>query len=131
MIKSYVGICPICFKAISKGEECKVLEEGYIYHKKCIEQEPDYIYFMIEKIYGQLWQYDELWIECGEVSNYVEGLEDKQKLLKYLMIKYLIRDICFYNGKVEFKIDDMAEFNKLNIYCNTRDDSNLILWLRR
>lgn len=126
MIKSYVGICPICFKSILKGKECKVLEEGYTYHTKCIEQEPDYIYLIIEKVYSQLWKYNELWIECGNFSNCVKGLEYKQKLLKYLMIKHLIKDICFYKGKVEFKINDMAEFNKVNVYCNKPDDSNLI-----
>lgn len=125
MVKGYVGICPICFEPILKGEECKLLEEGYIYHKKCTEQKPDSHYFMIETIYSKLWQYDELWVECGDVSNYVEGLEDKQKLLKYLIKKDLINDICFYNGKVNFKISDMTEFNKINAYCNTRNNKYL------
>lgn len=125
MVKGYVGICPICFEPIKKGEEYKLLEEGSIYHKKCAEEKPDSHYFKIETIYIKLWQYDELWVECGDVSNYVEGLEYKQKLLKYLMKRDLSEDICFYNGKVNFKINDMTEFNKINAYCNTRNEKYL------
>lgn len=125
MVKGYVGICPICFEPIKKGEEVKLLEEGNIYHKKCTEEKPDSHYFKIETIYSNLWQYDELWVECGDVSNYTEGLEYKQKLLKYLIKKDLINDTCFYNGKVNFKINDMTEFNKVNSFCNTRNEKYL------
>jgi len=80
----------------------------------------------IEKVYSLLWQYNELWVECRDVSNYIEGLEYKQKLLKYLMQKDLIKAVKFINkADVEFTIDNMAEFNKINAYCNTRNEKYL------
>jgi len=81
---------------------------------------------MIEKVYGLLWKYDKLWIECGDVSNYIEGLEYKQKLLRYLIQKNLIKKVTFINkNDVELTLDNMAEFNKVNAYCNTRNEKYL------
>lgn len=130
---NYVGICPICFEPVEEVETISILDDGNKYHRKCVEEKPDSHYLQIEKIYSQLWQYSELWVEFDNSSNYVEGIKDKQELLRYIMKRDLIKSFRLTNGiagkgasNVRFTLESQDAFNKVNMFCNTRDTKYLI-----
>ncbi len=81
----------------------------------------------LEVIHHMAWQFNKIWVERGDSSNYVDCLPNKQALMRALRAHPGVVKSIEYNSdrNVTIYLVDTKSFEIFNVYCNTLDEKVL------